>query len=94
MSRHPRGFYVILLSALAGLAVIGAMLVICGCAKAQPGFCVMVRAGLAYVDAQLEGGGGPDADEFRDRIAPVLAAKGMEGILGQAQDIWDRIPRA
>ena len=53
MSRHPRGFYVILLSALAGLAVIGAMLVICGCAKAQPGFCVMVRAGLAYVDAQL-----------------------------------------
>lgn len=92
MSGHPRAFRVIVLSALAGLAVIGAMLIIFGCAKVQPGFCALVQAGLAYVDGQLQSGSEPDEEEFQERIAPVLRAKGMEDLLDQAKQVWDSIP--
>lgn len=63
-----------------------------GCAKVQPGFCALVKAGLAYVDGQLQSGSEPDAQEFQERIAPVLKAKGMSDLLDQAKEIWDSIP--
>lgn len=63
-----------------------------GCAKVQPGFCALVQAGLAYVDGQIQSGSEPDAQEFQERIAPVLAAKGMSDLLDQAKEIWDSIP--
>lgn len=88
-----RGWQIIAAVA-AVLTALGVCVIFHGCANMKDPTCSLIEQGIAAIDKELEKGDSGDddvAEAYRQSVDPVIRAKGLDSVIGMAQEYWDSL---